>query len=372
MGIINGVSSVAVIFTPFLLGLIADKIGNFKVLDIDILKRRFVFRFKLFIQVMMSVMITFLVGITLLFLVVPVGRISKKFPLDMTLAMGCDYDMNDHQSASLVLTDLDSTACHLKSANDNQSETNVSFILEECGYVCYNQNRSSKYNEGQWTIPMEEVTDVEATEEFRDAIFFPKDLSLNVSCLNETCIANIQSGYSAGSRNAILGLIPSVNSLNATGIFSVSWMALESNGGQKMTNVQCTSYTQGQKLHQQFYYHRNLKNQTDNSNTVYPLCLPQCIVRANRSDLCSNMAAEEIFNPQLTFGLFLFLRFLFELFTGALDLFVGASVAIVNKVGGDYGFQRMFGFIGIAIFSPISGALIDYFSPNAEAHGSTR
>ena len=34
-GIINGISSTTAIFAPFLLGLIADKIGNFKVSHLD-------------------------------------------------------------------------------------------------------------------------------------------------------------------------------------------------------------------------------------------------------------------------------------------------------------------------------------------------
>ncbi len=48
--------------------------------------------------------------------------------------------------------------------------------------------------------------------------------------------------------------------------------------------------------------------------------------------------------------------------SGSATLSDGASLVLVNQVGGDYGFQKMFGFIGLATFSPISGALIDYFS----------
>lgn len=321
----------------------------------------------------MSVLTTILIAISLSFLLVPVGRKSNKFPVNMTLAIGCDYD--NHNSAALVLMDLDSNACHLKSANGNQSETNFSVVLEECGYVCYNKNQSSNYNkENQLSSlnlsPMEGVI---STEEFRDAVFLSKDWSLNVSCSKtlggeETCIANTQNGDRAGSSNVTLGLLPPINSLNATGMFTVSWMAMESDSGQKMRNVQCTSNSNGQKLHQKFYYQDFNRSDNNNNNTVYQFCLPQCIVRANRSDLCSNMAGEEIFNPQLTFGLYMMFRSLFDMACGVLDLFVGASVALTDKVGGDYGFQRMFGFVGIAIFSPISGALIDYFSSDAQGN----
>jgi sugar phosphate permease len=37
-GIINSVSSVAAVFAPFFLGLIADKVGNFKVLNIQLIR----------------------------------------------------------------------------------------------------------------------------------------------------------------------------------------------------------------------------------------------------------------------------------------------------------------------------------------------
>jgi hypothetical protein len=66
------------------------------------------------------------------------------------------------------------------------------------------------------------------------------------------------------------------------------------------------------------------------------------------------------------------LRLFFDILLGGLDLFVGASVALVGELGGDYGFQRMFGYIGIAVFSPISGVLIDQFSEDESVLGNTR
>jgi|688.fasta_scaffold1938425_1 hypothetical protein len=60
---------------------------------------------------------------------------------------------------------------------------------------------------------------------------------------------------------------------------------------------------------------------------------------------------------------------MFDMSSGVLDLFVGASVALTNEVGGDYGFQRMFEFVGIDIFSLTSGALIaDYFSSSSQGN----
>ena len=294
---------------------------------------------------MMCALTTIVTAISLLFLLVPVGRKSNTFPGNMTLALGC-------HSTSFVLTDLDSNICQLKLAN--QSETLV--VLDECGYFCYNRNNSSiSYSESHLKM-------IQSTEEFHDPVFFPKDWSLNVSCSKtpereETCIVDTQSSGTAGSRNLTLGLIAPIN---ATNMFNISWMAMD-DSQQKMNNIQCPSR---QKLNYQDFI-----NQTDNNNNmVDPFCVPQCIVRVNRSDLCSNLAGEEIFNPQLTFGLYMLLRAMFDMSCGVLDLFVGASVALTNEVGGDYGFQRMFGFIGVAIFSPISGALIDHFTSSAQGN----
>jgi hypothetical protein len=240
----------------------------------------------------------------------------------------------------------------------NQSETLV--VLDECGYVCYNRTQSS---ENQPDLLLKQEISL-STQEFRDPVFFPKNWSLNVSCSKtmdreETCIVDTQSSDTAGSRNVTLGLIAPIN---ATNMFNISWMAMDDNQ-PKMNNIQCTLPSR-QKLNYQ-----DLINQTENNNNmVDPFCLPQCIVRVNRSELCSNLAGEEIFNPQLTFGLYMLLRAMFDMSCGVLDLFVGASVALTNEVGGDYGFQRMFGFIGVAIFSPISGALIDHFTSSAQGN----
>ena len=298
---------------------------------------------------MMCALTTIVTAISLLFLLVPVGRKSNTFPVNMTLAMGC-------HSTSFVLTDLDSNICQLKLAN--QSETRV--VLDECGYVCYNRTQSS---ENQPDLLLKQEISL-STQEFRDPVFFPKDWSLNVSCSKtpegeETCIVDTQSSGTAGSRNLTLGLIAPIN---ATNMFNISWMAMD-DSQPKMNNIQCTLPSR-QKLNYQ-----DLINQTENNNNmVDPFCLPQCIVRVNRSELCSNLAGEEIFNPQLTFGLYMLLRAMFDMSCGVLDLFVGASVALTNEVGGDYGFQRMFGFIGVAIFSPISGALIDHFTSSAQGN----
>ena len=96
---------------------------------------------------------------------------------------------------------------------------------------------------------------------------------------------------------------------------------------------------------------------------VYKNCQPQCVVQTKRSEVCANKEHVILFDPQLTFWLYALLRFMFVVFLGgAMVLFEGAFLAVVTELKGDLGLQRVFGNIGIMIFSPISGILIEYFS----------
>ncbi|XP_046651657.1 uncharacterized protein LOC124342637 [Daphnia pulicaria] len=351
-GIINSVSSVAAVFAPFFLGLIADKVGNFRV--------------------MMCVLTTIVVAVSLLFVVIPVGRIPHKFPDSMTLAVGCGNETSDYRSPHPEVTDLDSTTCHLKSPKGNQSTTNVPAVLEACGYVCYNQNRTpDPFHVEANPLPTQEMLNVEElpAASFRDSIFFSQNWTLGLVCfLGEVDTCSFSSDYSTKvSLNFTFGLVPSAKS---TRMFSLPLIAVDSEDEQKMRNVYCTSNNRNYKFRQNHHYQDI--NQTDHNNTIYQICKPECIVRVNRSDLCSNMVEYENIDPKLTFGLYMVVRLLFDTSCGVLDLFVAASVALVNQVGGDYGFQRMFGFIGVAIFSPISGALIDYFSSDTNTQGNIR
>lgn len=72
---------------------------------------------------------------------------------------------------------------------------------------------------------------------------------------------------------------------------------------------------------------------------------------------------QQILNPRLTFWVYLSIRLTFDtLYSAAETLFEGASLGLINELGCDYGFQQMFGYMGVAIFSPVSGVLIDHIT----------
>lgn len=49
---------------------------------------------------------------------------------------------------------------------------------------------------------------------------------------------------------------------------------------------------------------------------------------------------------------------------GSMVLFEGACLAVIAKVKGDLGVQRIFGLIGLMSFSPLIGDMIEYFNLN--------
>jgi hypothetical protein len=107
----------------------------------------------------------------------------------------------------------------------------------------------------------------------------------------------------------------------------------------------------------------SMEAETAENEISYKICRPQCLVQTLRSDICANKEHVVVFDPQLTFWLYMLLRLFFGiLLGGGMTLFEGACLAVVTQVKGDLGVQRIFGLIGLMIFAPVSGALIDHFS----------
>ncbi len=327
----------------------------------------------------------------LLFLLVPIGRSSVDYPANLTLAVDCHND-NANGSAAIKLTVLDTNSCDFKVGNPSAREAaDISVMVHECGTLCFYNNWPlfSNYT----TERMSYITEVNYLNvasqrllKFRDTVFFSNDSSLRMSCTPTSdgkidwhvCISGPQSGAEAFH---VMGLVSAFNS-TGRGVFSVKLLVAEDEVGigRMSRNFQCGKEPNsmekkelpGINLTSETTFHTNKsfpekwKEENDNINNsrpYFPVCRPQCLVRIQRSQLCSNMFEEKDINPQLTFWVYMLLRFFFEIFLGgAAALFDGASLALVNEVRGDFGFQKMFGYIGVAIFSPISGALIDHYS----------
>ncbi|KAK4321256.1 hypothetical protein Pmani_007929 [Petrolisthes manimaculis] len=83
--------------------------------------------------------------------------------------------------------------------------------------------------------------------------------------------------------------------------------------------------------------------------------------------LCEPQKINIIGAENLSFWTYLFAR---SILNGALNaassLFEGATLSLLKKHGGDYGLQRVWGYIGCMVFTPFSGWLIDTMSHDKE------
>ena len=178
-GIIYGIASVVSVLAPVDLGLIAYKLGNFKVI-IDIIFNDIHDLFSLYHQVLLSVLFGLSGIIALLFLLIPVGRISVNYP-NRSMALGCfDDNSTEYPFATLTLTDLDLHPCKFKLDGDlENSFLNVSAALDECGTVCY---RSEQFHDGidVRVNPVDTFSSSTKIREFRDAVFFPNNWNLKM------------------------------------------------------------------------------------------------------------------------------------------------------------------------------------------------
>uniref|UniRef100_A0A0A9W421 Major facilitator superfamily domain-containing protein 6-A n=1 Tax=Lygus hesperus TaxID=30085 RepID=A0A0A9W421_LYGHE len=92
-------------------------------------------------------------------------------------------------------------------------------------------------------------------------------------------------------------------------------------------------------------------------------CMPRCLVTVPRKLICNNLDHVEEFDIRLTFWIYLIIRVFIGMIGGtAFAMFEGAVIAILREHKADYGLQRIYATIGGMISSPLSGYLIDYAS----------
>jgi len=329
--IIYGVYPIFAIFAPFSMGVIADKLGNFKVLLCG-----------MFI----------LTGINgMVFLAIPAGRFHQVYAANISLALGCSEPTDD--GTRLSLTDLDSTHCQW----EVDARENVTLTTTRCGYLCYQEPGALVLKQAaaavDWSVEKHQPT------RLGRAIFFAGDWTLNVACGAQGC--RLQK---SDTTTANLTLDQVTLRLNHTvaNVFPVEQMM---HNNRLISGLQCASFDQPVRLNPAIVYDvdRRVSGAEDAAGVVYESCRSQCIVQTQRSALCANQHDTIEFNPQLTFWVYLVMRISYAiLLSGVMVLFEGACLAVVIECKGDLGLQRMFGILGTMIFSPVSGALIDYYS----------
>ena len=301
--------------------------------------------------------------VAMLFLVIPTGRFIDAYPNNISLAVGCTSD-------GLTLLDLDSIDCEFKPS------ANLSLTIEECGYLCLD-SQPDNLQEANVSLPADWPGRDQPHHKFRNGLFFREQWNLEIDCsTNEDC--RLKRVNQLGEiRREMFDQVTLTNTSSFNSLFILESTTI-SNGRLLQDAVQCDSeYDRPIRLIQPLTFKLNNSLKSDQGvlsamsfdddvieNLInYKICRPQCIVRAPRSDVCANKDHVVVFDPQLTFWLYTFLRIIFSIIGGgAATMFEGAALAIVTKVKGDLGFQRIFGLLGLVIFPPISGLMIDHFS----------
>ncbi|XP_025829071.1 uncharacterized protein LOC108740930 [Agrilus planipennis] len=387
--IMSAITPVIAILMPPIAGMVADKIGNFK-----------------FLLAFFSAA----GGATaLLFLIVPVGRVTLSFPNQLVIGISCQ------PNAFLDVLLSNEFACTPQPVSVQEARLN----LKTCGFVCQSDNdekfswritdyavddnTSSNFPEVTYTVnrkpPKQKKTlqsayqplqiDLDWNHSVRsfgkNSYFFPaketvnfscalnnnpKDIftynttsksqieftdDFNVSCMfgndvlpNATIYDNIQIGYSR------------ITSTNNS--YSVDYV--------KVDDVLHNSYCK-----QDYFKNMVVNVQVQNPNSSsemmsdyeFKQCSPACIGLNPRKMFCSNSKVSVDLDTKVTFWSYLSVRVLIGIIGGtAFAMFEGAVIAILREHKADYGLQRIYATVGGMISSPLAGWLIDFASQGKE------
>ncbi|XP_012526802.2 uncharacterized protein LOC105831309 [Monomorium pharaonis] len=405
--IMSSITPLVAMVMPPLAGMLADRIGNFRIL--------------------LSAFSAFGGLAALLLLLVPIGRVTVHFPERIIMDLGCDgrngsllHTMNlaypcETKLESEIAIKVESCGfvCHVETSN----ETNRSLILKSRFYTVQHinfqtgVNTSYKYIVAQSDLStstsqqenMKEHRQLKNNEFFKTAIrqvsktryFFPTDQQLPFSCMSQSgpiqhtdnFTTDISRRMYRNSTSCTFGsLMKSKDIVNRTINYhlykskikslkpdeddlreeqqrylteEISW------AGEDFQRPICDdpdSINNQISIQVRLYDHEaNLKS-TKRFLSANE-CRKKCIVTMPRNAICSNMNMEIEYNIKLTFWLYLGIRVFIGIIGGTtFAMFEGAVIAILREQEADYGLQRIYGSIGGMISSPLSGLLIDYAS----------
>ncbi|XP_011504820.1 PREDICTED: uncharacterized protein LOC105367748 [Ceratosolen solmsi marchali] len=385
--IMSAIIPVVGIIMPPVSGMIADRIGNFKIL--------------------LSLFSALGGTAALLLLLVPVGRVNIQFPDNVILGVSCD------SSGNSVYTMSQSHPC------DTIPSPNINATLQSCGYACpvnllnetefksiltsqnykfnvYNP-KTSKNVTYNYTIAESDMPEIfkrqmDAREarklknlEFynsairrftKNVLFFPvRNAQLSELDCNVVNTKNNENLMVCGYESLLLKVKQRVISFKAalTAMkmsdadvaenrlryleHNVKWPDL----GNKSTR--CATREHDSEL---VSVEVELRNETtEEPYDVFRTegCSRTCILTTLRKDICTNNKMQVEYNVKLTFWSYLVVRVFIGMIGGtAFAMFEGAVIAILREHKADYGLQRIYGSIGGMISSPLSGMLIDYAS----------
>uniref|UniRef100_A0A1I8PID4 Major facilitator superfamily associated domain-containing protein n=1 Tax=Stomoxys calcitrans TaxID=35570 RepID=A0A1I8PID4_STOCA len=101
-------------------------------------------------------------------------------------------------------------------------------------------------------------------------------------------------------------------------------------------------------------------NMTHLSNETVNCMVQRCTFTLNAPEICPPDYKE---TDKMIFWIYFLLRFLATtMLSAGVTIMDPIALTMIEKYGGDFGRERLFSSIGMAIFSPITGVMIDYYS----------
>ncbi|XP_023326717.1 uncharacterized protein LOC111700130 [Eurytemora carolleeae] len=373
--IINAVIPVLFIFTPPIAGFLADKIGNFRIL------------------------LSMLTGagglVSLLLLLIPVGRDVSMYPDKLTWGVTCGAPGSRAQYQNLMVHGFMDDKCQVRP----DAWENATFTPGTCGYMCPTRSRlqvTPKFFEYKVVWPnrgggfgITEIVDVVNLDKIEErkyheprmidsSIFFPMNWTFQLNCdriRSDDCIFNpvlnlkdikeytVQlTPLQITNKKVTDHIHPEfmVSSIQHPLFRSRKPVTRTINCGSKseIAQVVSTVSTGVKRLGEEFG--EEIPQLID---TKLNDCALTCMVNFDRDKMCNNTAEPVTYSPEVTFWSYMAVRTILGVLTASsLMMFEGAVMATIQELGGDYGLQRFVGNFGAIVFAPMGGFLIDITS----------
>ncbi|KAK7863740.1 hypothetical protein R5R35_011144 [Gryllus longicercus] len=379
--IMSAVTPVMAIVMPPLAGMVADRIGNFKIL-----------------------LATFSAAggaVALLLLLVPAGRVKVEFPERAALELGCGPAGAAEAAAALAGAD-NSLELALRRADaagvpcTRVAHARVAARAEACGLLCdappavpldaaalrsfsvavRHPGANASTDAFDYTLHPDEHNKGEA--HFRTAaralaggrlLFLPAEGLVRVRCGGGAgCALGSSAGWPPAEAEAAAAAPP------AAALFAANLSAAPSPPAAPDTLLPHNLTDDlGTPLPRRC---RDLDAEAGvQLSAALPAAVPgdaplqlfgcraRCLVSVERKALCAESSREEELDVDLTFWLYMSIRVLIGIVGGtAFAMFEGAVIAILREHSADYGLQRIYATVGGMISSPLSGLLIDWAS----------
>ncbi|XP_075974013.1 uncharacterized protein LOC142975165 [Anticarsia gemmatalis] len=377
--IMSAVTPVISIVMPPLAGMIADKIGNFRLL---------------------LALFSALGGASaLMLLAVPVGRITVTFPPDVQLLSTCDnsamrlrlvqdypceplhpysYDINvtvvscgfvcnlpedlsfDETNAFIHTNSYD---IHLQSHIDTQRlvyrHTVMSTIAQTMAPKKDQSTSRILPNDPYFNISISKVSDRE--------VFFPALRLYQMECSHDATNSSCQFGKDDIFNKTEDEIDEASMRMRISHDAQIAPLDIRSYWVKAVSNGNIAKFDEdydgvdGVTCADNIGQDRDVKVQIGAQKLSG--CVAACAATTPRKGLCQNHQQRIELDPAFTFWTYLAVRVFIGIIGGtACAMFEGAVIAIVREQKADYGMQRVYGSIGGMISSPLSGLLIDYAS----------